>query len=69
LQLTHEREEKERLELQKMILGEGTDEKDGDKLTTKDKDKKKKKDQAEEINLHGLSQHPGKTENPHLVFA
>jgi hypothetical protein len=58
LQLSHEKEEAERRELQKMLMGEGREDKEDDKSP-----RKKKKDQAkideDNENLHGLSLHPG----------
>ncbi|CAL8079003.1 unnamed protein product [Orchesella dallaii] len=63
-QLNHEKEEQERRELQKMILGEGTKDED-----EKAKDaKKKKKDEEDNSTLSGLANHPGRVLKIHRTF-
>lgn len=56
--MTHEKEEAERRELQKMLMGEGKEEKEDDKNPRKKKNDQAKIDEDNE-NLHGLSLHPG----------
>jgi len=63
-QLNHEKEEQERRELQKMILGEGTKDEE-----EKAKDaKKKKKDDEDNNTLNGLANHPGRVLKIHRTF-
>lgn len=63
-QLNHEKEEQERRELQKMILGEGNKQDDD-----KNKDaKKKKKDDEDNNTLSGLVNHPGRVLQIHRTY-
>lgn len=60
-QLTQEKEEQERRDLQKMIMGEG---KDDDKSSKK----KKGKEEEDNNNLFGLTNHPGRVLKIHRTF-
>lgn len=57
--MSHEKEEAERKELQRMLMAEGKDEKDDDRSPKKRKNDQAKIDEDNE-NLHGLSLHPGR---------
>lgn len=63
-QLNHEKEEQERRELQKMILGEGNKEEE-DKAKEQ---KKKKKDEEDNSTLSGLANHPGRVLKIHRTY-